>query len=628
MINRRKFIQQSSIAGLALASASITKALAVDKQTPYNYQSAFIKLQFDPSKPQFNYFSTDSLGYGDLAVSPLVKKQSLNDDLPAYKSQPNNAGVDYFLDDIKAWSFNCSEKQIIITTRANNDMQIPAFDLGLAQMLNHSTVLGIMPADNKMRFPCLLHMPGMGSFRISCNQPGVHLTYDSFRFRHSKEKGEPFVRLTFPGADNDHPQITYTLESVAIYPEQRVIKGNRLFDGYRKNYINIFQVNPRTRMLANNSASDACAFTMYMSAEMARHTPALTNGLSAMDLIRETLDLYISGKKGYGQVGYNESFSSPWPGEHDSLDTKPSLIIAACNYINKTGDLAWARKNYAAVKVWADKMLATDDTGNGLIKYGYSGNSDSWSDAGTVKKRPSNWWDTIGFGYEDAYANALAYHALILLAGVARQVAPGDNEGLFTAAAKLKSNYYSTFYNPQTGVLAGWKSKDGKQHDYYFTFVNGVAVSYGLLTETQGKQVMQGILDKMQAVGYTNFSLGLPGNLIPIRREDYVHHDHRWGYGANEDGSDGFQVYENGGATACYSYFTIKALYQLGMRNEADKILLPMMDSFTKGDFEGKCSEGSEMTKDWKTWNGECWGYEGFLTDNYLTFLAMEYYRK
>jgi hypothetical protein len=47
-----------------------------------------------------------------------------------------------------------------------------------------------------------------------------------------------------------------------------------------------------------------------------------------------------------------------------------------------------------------------------------------------------------------------------------------------------------------------------------------------------------------------------------------------------------------------------------------------MLESFKNGDFEGHCP-GSKMTKDWKTWTGECWGYEGFLVDNYLALLAV-----
>jgi hypothetical protein len=29
------------------------------------------------------------------------------------------------------------------------------------------------------------------------------------------------------------------------------------------------------------------------------------------------------------------------------------------------------------------------------------------------------------------------------------------------------------------------------------------------------------------------------------------------------------------------------------------------------------------MSKDWKTWDGNCHGYEGFLTDNYYALLAV-----
>ena len=58
------------------------------------------------------------------------------------------------------------------------------------------------------------------------------------------------------------------------------------------------------------------------------------------------------------------------------------------------------------------------------------------------------------------------------------------------------------------------------------------------------------------------------------------------------------------------------------MCEEAEAILFPMLESYSKGEFEGNCP-GSEMTKDWKTWSGECWGYEGFLVDNYLPLLAV-----
>lgn len=166
-----------------------------------------------------------------------------------------------------------------------------------------------------------------------------------------------------------------------------------------------------------------------------------------------------------------------------------------------------------------------------------------------------------------------------------------------------------------------WKSADGQLHDYYFTFVNSIAICYDLVEEKNGNKIMDVLLDKMEKEGFTNFELGLPGNLTPIKRGDYTHHERRWGCNTSDELNDGFQIYENGGATACYVYFTIRALFKLGRKKDAEMILFPLLKSLEEGNFQGKCDNG--MTKDWKTWNGECWGYEGFLVDNYLSLLSV-----
>ena len=169
-------------------------------------------------------------------------------------------------------------------------------------------------------------------------------------------------------------------------------------------------------------------------------------------------------------------------------------------------------------------------------------------------------------------------------------------------------------------MIAGWKSADGKLHDYYFLFVNGMAVIYGLVTPEQGNAIWDKLLAEIKKVGYTRFDLGLPGNLIPIRREDYIDLRKEFGGPEKADGSDGFQIYENGGATACYAYFTIQALRELGRDKEAYAILFPMLKAFEDGGFQGSNADGD--TYDWKAWDGTPHGYEGLLVDGYLTLLA------
>ena len=169
--------------------------------------------------------------------------------------------------------------------------------------------------------------------------------------------------------------------------------------------------------------------------------------------------------------------------------------------------------------------------------------------------------------------------------------------------------------------MAGWKSEDGKLHDYYFTFVNGVAITYGLIPRDKANLIMDRMLAKMKEVGYTHFDYGLPGNLIPIRQEDYMVHNPRWGGPEKKDGSDGFQTYINGGATGCFVYYTLQALYQLGRRSEADAILFPLLQGYAQGGFQGHGANG--MTYDWKSWDGTPHGYEGLLVDDYQALLAV-----
>lgn len=293
--------------------------------------------------------------------------------------------------------------------------------------------------------------------------------------------------------------------------------------------------------------------------------------------------------------------------------------MSACIYTQSSKDEKWFLKNYTGIKAWADKMLSMDRDGDGLLEFCLSGNSGSWK--GDKTQRPANWWDTIGFAHKDAYSNALVYRALVLLEQLLRKTGHTADAAYYgKKAGQLKHVYTATFLNPATGILAGWKSEDGKLHDYYFIFVNTVAISYGLIEDKLANQIMDILLQKMKEVGYTNFALGLPGNLVPVIRADYTDLLLEVGGGQREDNLDGFQIYENGGATACFTYFTIHALQRLGRKKDADTILLPLLKSMSEGNFQGRCDNG--RSKDWKTWSGECWGYEGFLVDNYMFLLA------
>jgi hypothetical protein len=583
------------------------------------YQSAFMRVELAQDQPAFTALAVDSLGKNKLSVNSLrlPARYGNSYSLSRIGSKYEYRAVGASSGSPPVWTFEFSARGIHLHSSYSGKDLTPSLVLTFNPHINHATLLGLMNDDGSVRLPALLHLPDQGTFRITSSAgQGLALGYDALRYPEDQQ-GDDYVKVSFPAASAARPQIDYTWEVVAIHPALAELERDPRFDGFRRNWLNIFQLNPRLRVLANHAASDPCAFTVFEYSSVAARTPPLAPGLTALDLIRQTLDRYLSGMKAYGMAGYAPNDPTT---RYDFLDTYPSLLTAAWDYFRGSNNEAWLEKNYGGLKDWAAKMLAMDLEGNGLLEYPASGNSGSWTEQITL--RPANWWDTIGFGHEDAYSNALAYHALLGMSEMARRANRPEDAQLYEARAeKLRSVFFQTFYDPTTGVLAGWRSTDGKLHDYYFTFVNSAAIIYGLVPQDKANQIMDCLLAKMKEVGYTHFEYGLPGNLIPIRREDYVDHDKRYGGPEKADGSDGFEIYENGGATACYAYFTLQALYQLGRREEADAILFPMLRGFEEGGFQGRGSNG--MTYDWKAWDGTPHGYEGLLVDGYQALLAV-----
>lgn len=600
------------IPGLVLLALATTLSAADTSCPAVRITTDYIDAKISLNYPGFEGLSMDSLGKEHFPLVTIIPPSKA---LQPIQAVQHGSRVEYRplgadSSEPPGWSIEIKTKEIILKSHWSPDDAPDPLVFNSDTSVSHLTLLGLLETNGSIQLPAILHFPDQGSFEIFAHPDDAGpLSYSATRKN---------VKIIFPAATPEHPELTYHLKVTAIYPKIPGVAGDPRFDGFRRDWLNIFQINPQRRLLSNNSGSDSCGYCYYEYADIAKDTPPLAGGLTAMDMVRQTMDRIIAGAIVCGMPGYTR-------GREDhpqaTADTYPSFLIAAEEYIQASHDEGWLATNYDHIKSWADRMLATDTNGDGLIKYVVSGNSNTWPD-GRPPLRPSNWWDTIGFGHEDAYANALAYRALLGMAKLAQQTGHSDDQTRYLAAAdKLKAAYFTTFYNPATGVLAGWRSADGQLHDYYFLWVSGIAIHYGLVPADKANGIMDRLLAKMQEVGYTNFTLGLPGNLIPVARKDYAHHNPRFGGGTNEDGSDAFQIYENGGATACFAYFTLAALYDLGRIQDGDRILFPMLNAFAEGDFQG--FGDNQMSKDWKTWNGEPHGYEGLLNDNYYALLAV-----
>jgi hypothetical protein len=456
--------------------------------------------------------------------------------------------------------------------------------------------------------PCVLHASDFGSLRVRSLLPGRELCLVGEPVRPAAQwnaafgqpvKGRALDGLFVPPPQTAQWHIEFSVVSLAPVPE--LIQSEPRLRALARSWLNTFQYRPDLGILANNIVSDNAVFCMFTFTDPAVFTSPLPDAVEAIQVARESLDRYLVGAAGYGT------------GMEDILtDTYPSLLISAWDVIRVTGDRKLLRRWLPKLEDMAAKAIAQDRNGNGLPESTRSGLPD------TAVCPTANWWDQVNFGHEDAYAGALscrAFRRLADLERLARRAAPAERYE--ERAERIRTAYVTNFFNPKTGVLAGWKDAKGELHDYWFVFVNGIAITYGLVPEALSNQIVDRFEAKMREVGYTRFDLGLPGNLVPIAKHDYG--KATLGTPAKEDGSDSFGVFENGGASACYAYFYVQALYQLGRRAEAERILWPMVRTFAEGGFQNGVGKGGE----WRHWDGRPSGYEGFLADAYYAQMAV-----
>jgi hypothetical protein len=278
------------------------------------------------------------------------------------------------------------------------------------------------------------------------------------------------------------------------------------------------------------------------------------------------------------------------------IDTTPSALIAVASVIQFYNDIDWIEKKWPCIDDLLKKTQAQDLDDDGLIesalRHGISGEY-QWS---------SNWWDVISFGWKDGFANALLYRGLVALRSALLDRGMAERaEKLSSWIAAIKKSYYPAFYNPETGWLGGWVSKDGKLHDWAFLFVNGSAINADLVDPPQAKIIMKLLWDEWKTHPGSHGRHGLPGNLWHIPNDDLAQGLHNKPYG----------YYENGGRTLSQSHHFVDALYAVGMQEEGDALLQELCTNLAEGTAFG----GSMSGLDWRFANGISSGYEGLLSE-------------
>jgi hypothetical protein len=442
------------------------------------------------------------------------------------------------------------------------------------------------------------------------------------RLEGSRDNHTVDLVLELPQLDATH-KYSFSFTPVVLAPPQG-LEDEALWRLARRGWFNCFQPSARwgeqnrafsapSGILANNVISDPCSFSLIFQADHMLWTPVVAEGISVAELVRHSIEFWLEQRTHMtGEVvGYWDYVNF--------LDANAAPTICAWDYVEATGNLAWLEKTISRLEFVADFHAHRDQDLDGLVEATQSGNANTLIDP----DRSSNWFDAVNYGHKDAYANALIYRSWRCLADLESKLHREDQRSRYARLAeRLKAAYARTLYNPETGWIGGWKSQDGKLHDYASPVINGLAIEYGLVDLEEGKKIVEEIWAKMQTAGFNRPELGIPPTLDPIHRSDYIQPD---GLGSprREDGTDTFQQYENGGISAGHSLHFLVASYLVGEGEKADEVLRAMLGRQQGGGFQNGVQNAGYKGIDWTTWDGKPCGYEGYLADVYYFLVAV-----
>jgi|GEM_PF-154431 len=491
-----------------------------------------------------------------------------------------------------------------------------------------ATSTTVLPADwrddGTFRLPAVLNAPDFGPM-ILAESSGRAL---AGRLEGSRAAKIVDLTLDLPEIAPGKP-VSLTL-SPLLLPPPPGLQATDLWPSARRGWLNALQ--PCSRwgeqdkpfssppgILGNNVISDPASISVWFYADQAFFTPEIAPGISLMPLVRRTIDYWLDQRMRRDAAGRLTGEITGYWDYGNFLDAEASPLIAAWDYAESTGDLAWLGRRIERLELAADFLARRDVDGDGFVEATQSG------DRGTLVQpnRSCAWWDALNCGHKDGYTNALIYRAWRSLADLERKLGRTEKAAEYTQLAdRLKAVYAKTLYNPKTGWLAWWKSRDGELHDYASPTLNGLAIEYGLVEPGRARQILDRLWEKMAEAGFTRFDLGVPPMLIPVHRSDYLQPD-GIGIPKREDGTDTFGWYMNGGITAGQVLHFLAAHYVLGENERADRVLRAMLERQRRGEFQNGVRDAGGQGIDWTSWDGKPTGYEGYLADSFRFLQAV-----
>ena len=589
-------------------------------------RTPWYRLVLDKSHPQIKELSWDSLGQGELGVNLLqpsgacpVLDPIFQSATPLETSTLTQSGNVFRYAPVEV-AAGVDEQ---VSIRADEH----GFDLEVAAVANHPmlmrgglfrfhfaanqtpTTFVCQPSDimNYVAPPAYLDAPDFGTAYITrSGDPSAFYRIPSALFPATTywvdiTPGQPITEdgLHKIGTEPWHTTMHFSVQTLEPLPN--LVKDDPQLKRFPKYSLNMIQWRPDTGIIGNSVMSVPCGLAILFYAQQALFAPQLQDSISPMAMVGASVDRYFQGAPGYQMPNRNVCD----PNWQSSRETPAYLVVSAWYDIRTIGGLKQLNRWLEPLECLANHVEAQFGP-DGLIYY---------------QDQHTMWFDTYKMQGADAYSNAADFQAfqcmadLETLAGRTTLAARYQKD-----AERIKAMYFKSFYNPKTGVLAGWRTEDGILHDYMFPWVNGFAICQGLVPSEEAKAILQVLLARLDKIGFHSYPLGLPTNLTPMSPDDYIAHTS--GAPKQADGMDTWQVYMNGGATPALEYYFIQALYQTGQYDAAERLLWPLMGSFEKGTFNAGIQLPHQKQRNpvgsaFYEWDGSRGRGEGYLPENW-----------
>lgn len=455
--------------------------------------------------------------------------------------------------------------------------------LPLNPVLCATTILGgQQQKDGSVRPPFLINAPDLGLLHVRVDPPEAGVaTFAGFRDGMGSRFNKLDLTLTSQAAPGG--RVKWTFEPILLPPPEGM-KNTQLWPAMRRGWLNALQttapwgnasstVSAPAGLYANNVLSDLVSGLLYFWGDHVLLSPPMPEGIDLNDAMRRAVDYFLDREfelaaadprltlirsaeeiaaLGSDTVRVSAAADGVVPCYHSHIqmfDGNAATIIGAWNVWRSDSDNQWLTSRFELLEKLALFLVRHDTDGDGLVESANSGNEGTFAmEFGSG----STAYDAINSGHKDAYVNVLTFRAWNCLAEMAAALGKQDRADFWhKKAGGIKTAFLPEFFNPETGWLGWWRSRDGVLHDYASPPLTGMAVMHGLITPEQGRPMLEKLWAKIDEVGFRRFDLGVPTTLIPFKPGDY-----HFGPGGDRTvAAHQFQHFLNGGCTVSDTFF-------------------------------------------------------------------------